>query len=542
MPPRRSSAPLSVDEVIGSFASRLEMVQAAPNISRYVPMPAQDVFHRTQRKHRILIGGNRGGKTYSGVADDVMILLRRHPHREHMYANRPRRIRFIGVDFDRGIDQTAIPLFSQFIPPSKLIDGSWERSYSKAEHMLRLADGSTCSFMSYEQDPNKFQAVSLDHIHFDEEPPQAIWKESMLRILDTNGSWTLSETPVQQLEWVEDELLEPVKDGVRTDIEVVELDTTKNIHLTAEALEEITKGLSAEEQLIRLKGQYIGGNLVFPEFTRRYPNVIPNDFVPRPRDGWAIYASMDYGFSHPTAWGWHAVHPDGSIVTFRLLYAPGITIDTWCTMVHTMNAEIGELIGVRNFKPVQYIGDPSIGHKNNGQTGATNQQAYALGGIPIATDGLVKMRSGDNQNIGLDKMHMYLRNRPAAAGRSATTGQVGEPWWQITESCSALIDEVRRARKPYQSLTQKERADVREGIRDKDNHAIDMSKYFFMMTHDLRPMKFRDVKGEREIDPELNDIMHASSEPVTTHQEAWDRMVSSKQSRYAGDDYFSMEG
>lgn len=511
MPPRKKTGERSLEEILTGFADQLEQQAHRPNMNRIKPLPKQELFLQSQTKHRILFGGNRGGKTFGGVYDDCLLVTRRHPYRNHLYADRPRRIRFIGVDFDRGILQGAIPYFQQFLPPSVLINGSWEDSYSKAERLLTLEDGSTVSFMSYEQDPNKFQIVSLDHIHFDEEPPEAIFRESVMRLVDTGGTWTISETPVQQLEWIHDELmtkaLPPEGDGTRSDIEVFRLDTRENINLDPDEVRNLEATMSEEEKLIRLEGRYPGGDLVFPEFQPRYPHVIETDDWMPHEPGWTIYASMDYGFANPTAWLWTAVHEDGSIVTFKCLYAKSVVVDEWARLVHSMNRSIGTQLGYGpDWRPAAYVGDPSIASKSalTGVTGTTIQQEYAMRGIPIGTEGIVSARSG-NQNIGLSKMHAYLRPRPSDL-RSAATNHYGMPWWQITRNCAPLIDEMRRARKPRQTLKNKDEKNPSEQIRDKDNHAIDAIKYLFMISHDLRPAQFR---GPQQV--ELPDELRGAS-------------------------------
>lgn len=531
----RSSKTLSTEEALEQFTQRLENVDKVPNINRYEPMPQQEIFHKSQKKHRLEFGGNRSGKTHSGGADDVWVLLRQHPYRQHMYADRPIRMRFIGVDFDRGINQTAIPLFSQLIPPSKLINGSWGDSYSNAEHMLRLADGSHCSFMSYEQDPNKFQAVSLDHIHFDEEPPEPIFRESRLRLLDTAGTWTMTETPVQQLEWVQDELIEPWEAGLMPDLDVIYLRTMDNIHLSAEALAEITNGMSEEEMLIRLEGRYPPGkSMVFPEFSRKAPYVIPHGlFLQQFRldpYSWSFYESMDYGMTNPTAWIWTAVHPDGSIVTFHVRYAARVDVENWASVVKLTRRNLAAQLGISEQQFMSALrgtfGDPAIGKGASGETSRTIQQAYAMHGIYIGTEGIYAARAG-NQNFGLNQMHKYLKIRPAMAGIPASTGLVGpQPWWQITDAGedydhaqnTALIDEMKKARTPRQTLKQQEVKNQAEQIRDKDNHAIDASKYLFMVTHELRPPQFVDEASDF-VQQFQQTYGQAAQAPVAVHDD-----------------------
>lgn len=539
---QRRGKPATVDQALEAFTRKLEQQVHSPNINRYTPMPAQELFHMTQTKHRVLFGGNRGGKTYSSTADDVLVQLRRHPHRQHLYPDRPLKGRFIGVDFERGIDQGALPLFQQFLPPSALVNGSWEDSYRPSEHMLTLADGGQVSFMSYEQDPNKFQIVALDWIHMDEEPPPPIFRESQLRLLDSGGTMTISMTPVQQMEWLQDEIIEPVMEGRRHDWAVIHLDTRKNVHLNQAAVEELDAGLTKEQRALRFEGQYSGKSLVFPEFQRKYPFVIPEQPISRwrPELGWAIYESMDYGYSNPTAWHWTAINIDGSIVVFKSLYEDHVVIEEWARRVHEFRAEIRRELGDSSWMPALTTGDPSIGHANNGQSGVTNQQAYAQLGIGIATEGLVAVRA-TNQNVGLDRYHTYFRPRPLAAGPSASTGELGEPWLQITENCDAFLGELRKARRPKQTLKQQEVKNPSEDIRDKDNHAIDAEKYLFMALPDLRPERHRLTPLDTGVPAAAMQMLRPGATPPVTHDDAY-ATISANERYVSSLDYSSLEG
>ena len=537
MPPKKPL--LSLDDVLGKFTQRIERTVQSPNIYRYVPMPQQDLFQQSQRKNRILFGGNRGGKTYGGGADDVQILLHRHPYRQHFYPDGPLRLRWIGVDFLEGIDKIAVPLVSQLVPPSYLKNGSWEDSYSKSDHLLTLEDGSTFDFMSYEQHPNKFQGVSLHHVHLDEEPPKPIFDETLLRVLDTNGTWTISETPVQQLEWIEDELMIPAQEGLRTDIDIFYLNTNDNIHLDAEAKAAIFGNMTEDERLIREAGKYKGGNTVFPEFERKYPFIIPQEaFTLRPEH--RIYESMDHGYVNPTAWLWTAVHPDGSIVTFEEQYASKIVVEGWARIVLATRRKICERFGISMNQYMSQlgatIGDPAIADQGNAsaQTGLTHQQTYALNGVNIATEGIRQARAG-KQNIGLDKIHTYLRKRPAKHPRGNL------PWWQITDNCTSIADEIKKARKPKQSLMNAAVANASEAIRDKDNHAIDAIKYLFILTHDLRPENYR--AANKEDMEQMGKQLGAAGTPSVTHADVYAATMIPKTSwtTHGSDSYFAME-
>src|SRR5574339_490499 len=161
-----------------------------PNIFGYQPHEKQCLFHQLQQKKRLYIGGNRSGKSYAAVAEDVWWLTDTHPYRETPAL--PVRGRVVTVDFTYGLEQIILPLFKILLPASELIDGSWEASYSKSLRVLTLKNGSTVEFMSYEQDTEKFAGTSRHFVHYDEEPPMHIFNECNARLVDTAGSWWIS--------------------------------------------------------------------------------------------------------------------------------------------------------------------------------------------------------------------------------------------------------------------------------------------------------------------------------------------------------------
>lgn len=535
MPPK-NKAPQSLDDILAGFADRATAASLHPNIHRLEPLPHQALFLQSQKQGRVLFGGNRAGKTHINVADGCLVLARKHPYRQHLYPEGPLRMRFIGVDFERGIDQGAIPKFMELLPSSLLRNGSWEDSYSRSDHMLTLADKSTVSFMSYEQDANKFQIVSLHHTMFDEEPPKAIFDEDMLRHVDVAGTWSLSETPVQQLEWVQDELIEPFEAHQKPDLDVFYLDTRDNINLPLDELRKLEASLSAADVIVRLAGKYKSGNMVFPEFERKYPFVIPGESFRLRADYHQVYESMDHGYVNPTAWNWTAVGPDGQLTVFKQLYAANIVVEDWAKAVLQARKEIARQYRLTDatFAGMLHgtFGDPAIADSGNAaaQTGITIQQAYALGGVMISTGNIRQARAA-NQNIGLDKFHTYLRLRPG----------MEVPWLQITDDCTALIDEVKRARKPRQSAKALETVNSSEQIRDKDNHAIDAQKYLFIATHDLRPTAEREVDtGEWQ---RAARQLEAVPTQFDTHQQIRNATMASDTSWtiHGSDSYFALE-
>lgn len=496
-----------IGQQLSNLVAGLERSGRTVSILRWSPLPHQELFLQDQTKNRLLFGGNRAGKTETGVADDVHVLRRTHPFRNHLYPPKgyPVRMRCVGVDYDRGIAQIFLPKFQQLLPPSALVNGSWEDSYHKGERMLHLEDGSTVDFMSYEQEPDKFQGVSRHHIHEDEEPPEAIHKENVLRLLDTGGTMTISETPVAQLEWIEDQIVIPVDEGTLKSWAVHRLSTLDNTHLPVDELQELQGNLTGDEAKIRLEGEYTGGTLVFPEYRPRAPFTIEDrQFQLTPE--WAVYEGMDEGYAHPGAWEWIAVSPWGDIVSFAEEWHAGLVPAEWARLVKLKRLAIQQKYQLSPGQWAQMfmgtIGDPAIGQTNR-QTGISTQQAYSLLGIGISIEGIVKARNSGGQNVGLSKMHGYLRFRAN-----------GQPWWRIIASeCPGLASELRRARRPKASLTVQESKATSEDIRDKDNDTIDAVKYVFMATHDLRPQTSIEDDARRAVQQQV-DAWAGTHRPV----------------------------
>src|SRR5213078_4149038 len=120
------------------------------------------------------------------------------------------------------------PEIARWLPPSALQNGSLEDSFNKQLRTLTLENESTIEFMSYEQDTEKFAGTSRHGIWFDEEPPQDIYTECLLRTLDVGGDVWITMTPVEGMTWVYDDLY--IAGATSDEIDVVEVGVEENPH------------------------------------------------------------------------------------------------------------------------------------------------------------------------------------------------------------------------------------------------------------------------------------------------------------------------
>ena len=213
-------------------------------LAKYKPMKMQKEFHATDTQGRVYSGGNRAGKTVGGAAEAAMWLTGNHPIFSDKFPP-PVRGRVCAVDFDRGVDLVTLPELKKWIDSKYLINGRWADSYHKATKLLTLANGSTCEFMSYDQDVDKFAGTSRHFTWFDEEPPKAIFTECLTRLIDTDGRWWMTLTPLIEFSWTAEDLYEPIKDGKIPFISLFEAATKDNIHIKSEAIDTLTVVMDA---------------------------------------------------------------------------------------------------------------------------------------------------------------------------------------------------------------------------------------------------------------------------------------------------------
>lgn len=448
-------------DAIQMLQSGLKNQAAKPNIYGYKPHEKQLVFHQMDKKGRLYIGGNRSGKSYGSVAEDIWWLTGTHPYLAT--PEPPVRGRLVCVDFSQGLQQIIFPIIKGLLPASALINGSWEDSYSTLYKTLTLSNDSTLEFMSYEQDLEKFAGTSRHFVHYDEEPPLHIFNECNARLVDTNGRYWISMTPVEGLTWTHEKLYEPGKADSRL-IGVVEVDMLDNPHITPEAAEDYLSGLDPDERKAREHGTYIQlGGLVYKRF--HVDTHVVEPYIP-PKD-WAWYLSLDHGYNNPTAVLWHAVSPEDHVVTFDEWYYNEKTLDE---VAAGIKDKIAAHIAAGGKTPDYFVADPAIAQRS-AHEGTSIQTEYSKRGLYFAL--------GNNDvATGVAKIQNYLRE-----DKNTKT-----PFYTITENCVNYINEMKKLRwKTWASKKMQYTNNPQEQIHKKDDHACDSARYFFSFIPNLEP-------------------------------------------------------
>lgn len=454
-----ATKPLDGASPLDWLSDKLRQSVTTPNALSYVPHAKQVKFHQCDTDGRLYIGGNRSGKSVGGIVEDIWWLTGTHPYLPTPAG--PVRGRIVTTDLIQGLNLIILPLIRQWLPLSYLINGSWEDSYSKSERVLTLTNGSTVEFMTYEQDLEKFAGTSRHFIHFDEEPPKDIWTECKARLVDTDGKWWITMTPVEGMSWTFEDIYTP---GLKPDndlIGIIEVDMTENPHLDPKAIKKFMDGLSEEEINARIHGTYIQlGGLVYKSFN---PDIhVIESFIP-PLD-WDWYEALDHGYNNPTAVLWAAVNPDGDVFIFDEHYQREWTVDRHAAVINAKRAEKGRK------PPILIIADPATSQRS-GITGDSIQIEYSKYGIFLVP-------ANNDVLVGVAKVNQYIR--PNA---------IGKPKLYITENCTNLIWELKKLRwKTWASRSMQGKNNPYEQIHKKDDHASDALRYLMTFMPDLTPV------------------------------------------------------
>jgi len=465
------SAELTTPDAFRLLGERLKAQAVRPNVYGYKPHAKQEQFHQSNKRRRLYIGGNRSGKTTGGVIEDIWWATGRHPYLQT--PKPPIRGRVVTTSLLDGLLKIMIPEFQRWCPVSDLRGGTWTSAYDKQERVLNFANGSTIEFMSYDQDLDKFAGTSRHFIHFDEEPPEDIYTECRMRVVDTEGSIWFTMTPVEGMTWIYDRIFEPGQRG-ESNIEVIIVDIKENPYLNQSEIDEVLSELDDDERKARGEGKFVQlGGLIYKHFDPRPGGLHVLDEIRVPPNDWLWGASLDHGFNNATAWLWHAVSPDGRVLTFYEHYQSGWTIDAHAKEVLRICTEV--------FKraPDFYIGDPSI-RNTDPITGTSIHQEYIKYGIPIVL--------GNNDvSAGLVRVASYLKPRSD-----------GVPNWRVTPNCVNLIKEMQRYRwKTYANKKLQNSNNAQEAPHKKDDHACDSLRYFIMSRPDLTPVGEDTARGEK---------------------------------------------
>lgn len=436
----------------------LRKTSISPGLAAYKPHLSQEKFHTSAAKEKLYIGGNRSGKTVAGVLELVMWATGEHRYKQAALPLPPCRLRAVAVDIEDGIKKILIPELQKWIPVRFLRNSSWDDSYDKQARVLHLNNGSFIELMSYEQEVEKFAGTSRHAIFFDEEPPEDIFNECLMRLVDTDGSYWISMTPLIEMSWIKDRIYDPWTNG-EASIYVQEVDTEENPHISIEALNRITRGLSAEEKLARRSGKFISHTgLVFAGSFSLRPytedgnvvhDIVDENFHEYVKN-WGHFVCMDHGYANPTVFLFCCYDGEGRIIVYDEIY------ETRKIVRENAYAYLQRVESLQ-IRPIYVVGDPSI-QNTSAITRTSIQTEYVEHGVPVA-----------------------LGNNDIRAGITRMQNRFSKRKLFVTTRCEQTLKELSNYRwDRFSSSKLEARRNKKEVPLKKNDHCMDALRYGVM--------------------------------------------------------------
>lgn len=516
------------EELMEAAVSELSNQLFRPNILSYVPWGSQVQFHESEKSGRILSGGNRAGKTDALVVEFSRVAMNKDikPKPPSWGApDDPVQLRIVSVDITKGVEQIMIPKFKRWVPKAWLRGGSWDRAWDSKNMILNFENGSTLDFVTHGMEIGKMGGVPRHMIGFDEEPPQGIFNEGLMRLQDYDGKWIISATPQNGLEWIYDLIVEPSQDPTNPMhrwVDVWELDASQNPYLKSLDRDKFFIGMQEEERDIREKGKFTArSGLVFPDFAQTPEKFI----VDREWHGRQIqwFSSVDSGWNNPTAWLWIVTFRDGTAHVVAEHYQSKMTVPEHAAIVKQRETELG-VVGVRR------TGDPAM-KQTSVNDGLSPLILYYNEGIHIGVESVPHA-----VEVGVQKLQQYFRLR-----------EDGKPMLTISPACPNLIRELKKLRwAAYDSEKMNHNKNKQEVIHKKDDHAFDALRYWSTQMPDLRPtvdeVLTREQKQGKTVDYyELLAMMRQNSEiefvEDTRDMNQWEYTQSNMDMYYSEESY-----
>lgn len=423
-------------------------------------------FHKCAKRNRWVFGGNRTGKTECGAAETVWLARGIHPYKAN------KRVDGWVVSLSRRVQRdVAQKKILKYLNPDWIADIVMESGKAQSPSggiidyiAVKNVFGtvSTIGFKTCEAGRDKFAGASLDFVWFDEEPPEDIYDECAMRVVDKKGLIFGTMTPLLGLTFVYKRIYLNCNDD--TEVWHIFMEWADNPYLDADEVARVSAAMTDAERDVRRYGRFVDAKgAVYTEFDERV-HVIPPFDVPRE---WQDCLAIDPGLNNPLACYWLAVDYDGNIYVTAEHFEAGRSVAYHADAIKRISAKLGWHTDNRG-RIRALIDSAADQHTLNADKSVA--ELFCDNGI------LVDTRVNKDLFSGINRVKQYLMTD-------------GKPRLFIFDTCVNLIREF----KSY-----------RWGDGDKpvkvDDHGVDAIRYYIMS----RPVPPRreTVKSEIALDKE----------------------------------------
>jgi len=405
-------------------------------------------FHQSQKRNRWVFGGNRSGKTECGAVETVWMARGNSPYRKNRKATNGWVVS-ISREVQRDVAQSKILdyLNPDWIEKIVMVSGRSDDPRGGVIDYIAVRSESggisKIGFKSCDQGREKFQGASLDYVWFDEEPPEDIYTECRMRVLDRKGDIFGTMTPLKGLTFVYNKIWLNGDDD--PEVECTCMEWADNPFLDKDEVVALTATMSQEEILSRRYGKFSASKgLVYHEFDPKIHVIKPFEI---PHE-WYDNMSIDPGLNNPLSCHWYAVDGDGTVFVIAEHYEAGKDIGYHVGAIKS----VSEALEWHTDFTGRYTSliDSSASQRTLASSKSVAEQ-FIDGGISVNT------KVNKDLFAGIARVKSYLKDSN------------GKPRIYIFENCVNLIKEL----KAYYW-------DEGDVPKKKDDHALDELRYYIM--------------------------------------------------------------
>lgn len=409
-------------------------------------------FHKSQKRNRWVFGGNRTGKTECGAIETIWLSLAIHPFRK----NRERTECWVVSLSQRVQKEVAQSKILKYLPKNsitEIIMTSGKKT--DAENGIieciivknNFGNYSKIWFKSCEEGREKFQGSSLDFVWFDEEPPEDIYNECKMRVLDKSGEIFGTMTPLKGLTFIYNQIY--LNEQHDPEVFCLFMSWEDNPFLNKKEIERLSSTMSSDEIESRKYGKFSAkdSGLVYGEFDTNIHVIEPFHIDA----DWQDTLSIDPGLSNPLSCHWYAKDYDGNIYVIAEHFAENKTVEYHSQKIKEISKQL-------NWKKTSNGMIESLIDSAAGQKTLSSQKSV----VDLFYDNGILVNPNVNKDVlsGISKVKTYLKD---VSGKTKLF---------IFSCCTNLIQEF----KTY-------RWNGHDAPIKKDDHCLDELRYYIMHTN-----------------------------------------------------------
>lgn len=226
---------------------------------------------------------------------------------------------------------------------------------------------------------------------------------------------------------------------------------------------------------------------------------------------WNRFGSYDFGFNHPSAFGWFAVDEDGNVFLYREFIKAQLRVDQFAEEI-------------LKYQDTKYLSPIVAGRDCWAKKGILSKDSQATIADEFADKNISLMPADIDRIQGANQLRSYLALRPSRDGTK-------KPRLYIMDSCPITFECLTRMQHDPDRVEDVLKVDASEGDINTGDDPYDMIRYGIMS----RPMitESLPVKHTPGSDKWLNDQAKRMEDSI-------DHQARTQQAREDADDYYNI--